>query len=724
MGPTRPGATPPPRPANRGAGAPLGMVEWGMRAMAVACFIGLGAGAVWLLQPGSDAAPRIASAAYAASPAETALVTSPPLAMPNPSNMQRLREGIAAASSNQWTQIRVARDNADDPLIQRILTWRLLSDRDSPSSFAELDRGLTELQGWPGRETMRRKAEQAIIDSSLSPQQRAEWLQREGGPISGDGRVYLAQALWQAGDRAQATELIRDAWRNSTLTARAEGVARAAFADVLTSADHATRLDRALWMEDRAQGRAIANRVMPLVSPDQRKLAQARIALQTPPRRGLQRLVEQVPQSLADHPGLIADRIRYIRRDGRPNDAIPLSNRLAGMDLPPYARERAFELQRTFVPAALRAGDAARAYRLVSRHGLSRGERFAEAEFLSGWLALRYLRQPAAALAHFQKLGAGVSSPVSRARALYWQAQALRAAGREEEAAAALREAATFNFTFYGQLAAVRSDPNAQLNFGEPPRPTEDEVRAFHNRELVRALRLVAAVGDQQDFESIAFYLDDVMTSPVEHEMLSQIAREQRYWRTALRSAKAGIFRGILAPASAFPVITLPERARSASSPEPALIHAIIRQESEFDTNARSRANARGMMQLLPSTARAQARSEGMPYQLGWLTEDPDYNITLGAAHLGDLIRAWNGSYVLAIASYNAGAGNARNWIDDWGDPRRSNADVVDWIELITFSETRNYVHRVLENVQVYRHRLAGGPAPIMLERDLRRGAF
>jgi soluble lytic murein transglycosylase len=651
------------------------------------------------------------------------MVASPPLAMPPASDMQRLREGINAAADNQWAQLRAARAGANDALIQRILTWRLMSDRDAPSAFAELDRALTELDGWPGRDTMRRKAEQAIIDSGLSAAERVAWLQRWGGPLSGDGRVYLAQALRQTGDQTAAAALIKETWRTNTMSARAESAARAGFSDVLTGADHAARLDRALWLEDRSVGRPMAERVMPLASADQRKLAQARIALQTPPRRGLQRIVEAVPASLADHPGLIFDRIRYIRRDRRPNDAIPLSNQLAAMEIPAYARERVVEVQRAFVPAALRAGDGARAYRLMSRHGLSSGERFAEAEFLSGWLALRYLRQPQTALTHFERLGARVSSPVSRSRALYWRAQALRAAGREDEAAAALREAAQWGFTFYGQLAAVRSDPNAKLNFDEPARPSDEEVRAFHNRELVRALRLVAAVGDQRDFEAIAFFLDDQMENPVEHEMLSQIAREQRYWRTALRSAKAGQFRGILAPASAYPLITLPERATGAGAPEPALTLAIIRQESEFDTKARSRANARGLMQLIPGTARAQARAEGLPFQLGWLTEDPEYNITLGSAHLADLIDHWNGSYVLAIASYNAGAGNARDWIDDWGDPRRSNADVVDWIELIPFSETRNYLHRVLENLQAYRHRLAGAPTPLLIERDLRRGA-
>jgi soluble lytic murein transglycosylase len=210
----------------------------------------------------------------------------------------------------------------------------------------------------------------------------------------------------------------------------------------------------------------------------------------------------------------------------------------------------------------------------------------------------------------------------------------------------------------------------------------------------------------------------------MEIELLSLLAREQSYTRTALRSAKAGLFRNVVATNAAYPLIELPPTVRSRSRPEPAFVLAIIRQESEFDPTAISSANARGLMQLVPSTAQAQARREGMAYQRSALTTDPAYNVTLGAAHLGDLIDDFGGSYVLAIAAYNAGSANARSWIVDWGDPRSRSVDVVDWVELIPFGETRNYVQRVLENLQVYRHRLAGTPVPIELERDLHRGRY
>jgi len=207
----------------------------------------------------------------------------------------------------------------------------------------------------------------------------------------------------------------------------------------------------------------------------------------------------------------------------------------------------------------------------------------------------------------------------------------------------------------------------------------------------------------------------------MEIELLAQLGREQSYDRTALRNAKAGLFRNVVAVNAAYPLIDLPSTV-STRGPEPALVLAIIRQESEFDPRAVSHANAYGLMQLIPSTAQAQARREGMPYARASLTQDPNYNMTLGSAHSSDLVDSFNGSYVLAIASYNAGSHRAREWISDFGDPRSGSVDVVDWVELIPFSETRNYVQRVTENLQVYRYRLAGEPVRIQLEEDLRRG--
>ncbi len=632
----------------------------------------------------------------------------------------RLRDGLAAAESRDWTGLMQLRDGASDPLVRRMLQWRLAIAAEAPLYFSDLRNALNDLQGWPGRTNMRARAEQAILDTRLSADERIGFLRQEGGPISGDGRIALAVALKNVGQRSEAVELARAAWREDTLTSNAEQRARAEFGSAFTAQDHAARVDILLWRGQRSEARQL----MSQLSAADRAVADARIAMQTRQRRGLQAAVDAVPSSRQDHPGFMYDRVQYRRRTDQPVEAMQLAAQLDPREAPLAARDDIFDERRLYVPRALRARNYQLAYRLVSNHGLSSGEAFADAEWLSGWLSLRFLNQPQRAAEHFVHLSENVSSPVSQSRALYWRAQAAEALGRRDEAERLYDEAARYNFTYYGQLAATRGSRTAMLSLPDTTRIGDEARTRFENRELVRALRLMAGVGAQRDFESIAFYLDDTLDDPQEIELLAQMAREQSYHRTALRSAKAGLFRNVVAASAAYPLIELPARVRSDGRPEPALVLAIIRQESEFDAGAVSHANAHGLMQLIPSTAQMQARRIGMSYQRSALTSDPQYNVTLGSSHLADLVDDFNGSYVLAIAAYNAGSQRAREWIGDWGDPRSRSIDVVDWVELIPFAETRNYVQRVMENLQVYRHRLAGEPVPIRIEEDLRRGRY
>lgn len=637
--------------------------------------------------------------------------------MPSAAEIARLREGMTAAGAGAWDSLRSARAVSTDPLVKRVLQWRLASDMNAPASFAELKSALDDLQGWPGRETMRRRAEQAIFDSGWSMNQRAAWLQ-DGGPLSGDGKVALAQALKAMGRRDEAAAVLRGAWRVNTITPRAEALALGELSDLLRTEDHAARVDWALWRDDRA----VANRLVARLGAEDEAVARARLVLQTRPRKGLQAAVDRVPAARRDDPGFLYDRTRYYRVTNRPELAFPIAARIDVTATPDVAHEPLFRERRRYVPRALREGQRTQAYNLINNHGVEGGEAFAEAEWLAGWLALRFTRDAAAADRHFAHMDEGVSTPISKARAAYWRAMASKAQGRDADAVAQLSTAARYNYTYYGLIAAAKVDPAATLTLGDRPAITQEARAAFDSREVVRALRLVALTGDERNFESFAYFLDDQLTTPAEHEMLSQIAREQAYTRIAVRSAKAGIRRGVLAPDAAYPLLDIPADARKPGRPEPALILAITRQESEFDPRAVSSAGARGLMQIMPATARMVARSEGLPYQPGWLIDDPAYNVTLGAAYLQSLLTDWNGSYILTIASYNAGPGRPREWIGDWGDPRQRSVDVIDWVELIPFSETRNYVQRVLENVQVYRHRLAGGPVPLRIEQDLRRG--
>ena len=245
----------------------------------------------------------------------------------------------------------------------------------------------------------------------------------------------------------------------------------------------------------------------------------------------------------------------------------------------------------------------------------------------------------------------------------------------------------------------------------------------FEARPLVRAMRLLAEQNEEYYFRLFSYRLDDQLTDPQEAVLLSRLASSYLYLRQAVRAAKAARLRGIILPQSAYPTIALPQVA--SLRPEDALVHSVIRQETEFGQHAVSGAGARGMMQMMPATAQSTARSIGQPYRFSWLTDDLDYNLTLGMHHLAEVVNDFDGSYVLALAAYNAGSHRARRWIEDYGDPRDPDVDPIDWVESIPFSETRNYVQRVMENLQVYRSRLNDDAhVPMIIEDDMRRGSM
>lgn len=633
------------------------------------------------------------------------------------SDLAQLQDGLAAAARGDWNSVRNARGAAGDPLVRKILLWRYASDQAAPSLFEEVEGALRQLPGWSREGVMRRKAEQLIFDSGFDPQRRIAFLRQGGGPLTGDGRIALAQALARSGQRSEAIAIAREAWRGASLTPRAAQIAAETFGDAFTASDHAARANGALWRDDRS----LATSLLPRLSRGDRAIVQARIALQSQRSRGLQALVDAANAVEGDDPGLLYDRARYVRRTGRPDDALKIIARIDPLQAPAWAQEPLNEERRLYVLRALRSGQPRTAYRLAALHQLNRGTSLAESEWLAGFIALRFLKEPETAKSHFTRLRENVSTPVSVTRACYWLGRVAQIQGDAPAAALAFQQAANFPFTFYGQLAAEIQDPNALLALSPLNAPAQTEIDAFEAREQVQALRLIARVGDRDDFEAIAFGLDDQLETPFEYEQLSSLARTQGFIKTSVRSAKAGLARGIVAPEGAYPVIPLPPGALGLGRAEPALIHGVIRQETEFDSQARSHAGARGLMQLLPSTAAAVARRNGISYSGDRLFE-PDTNLTLGSIYLQSGIDEFGGSYILALAAYNAGASRVSQWLGDWGDPRTGAIDPIDWVELIPFEETRNYVQRVMENTQIYRYRLANAPTPLRLSKDLRRG--
>lgn len=379
-----------------------------------------------------------------------------------------------------------------------------------------------------------------------------------------------------------------------------------------------------------------------------------------------------------------------------------------------------FNALRLRMNEALRTRDGAAAYRAISSHNLRPGSvDYAEAESYAGWLALNKLRDPRLADTHFRNLEQNVKSPVSKARAAYWRGRAAEAMGDAAAARAFYEQGAEHTTTFYGQLSAEKAG-RTLLVLSPDPQPAAGDLADFETGELVRALRLLSAAGERNLVRVFGLYMGETVETPVELAMLVDTLRGLGEQEVSLIAYRRGAQRGLILHERGYPLLSPPPVYGGA---EDAFVLAIVRQESQFDPRVRSHADARGMMQLLPSTARATAKRVGVDWQPERLWE-PSYNMQLGSGYLGQMVSNLGGSYVMAAAGYNAGPGRPVAWVQFCGDPRDPNGDPLDFLECIPFAETRNYVMNVLSNVQVYRARLNHGRAPLTLSSDIRRGVM
>ncbi len=628
-------------------------------------------------------------------------------------NAEILHRALNAIDRRDWPEVARLQRQASDATVRDLIMWTRASEGVPGMSFEEVSAALDHLSTWPRTESMRRRAEEIIELSGLNNTQRIDWLTRSG-PMSGAGKIALANAYSAVGEKSKATALVKDAWTGNSMDRDLERQVLARYGKVLTQDDHRGRVEFLLWTNQRTAAAGLK----PQLTSDYRKLVDARIALAAR-SRNVDNLVKAVPANLQDNPGLLYDRARWRRAKGNQEGASALLMSFDGKEIPEAGRSKLWKERSVALREDLKNSNWTRAYQLASPHGMTSGSDFADAEWISGWIALRLRGDAARSLQHFETMTDGVSTPISIARGKYWSGRAEDVLGDQDAALAAYTEAARHKFTYYGQLAAERVGDRA-LSFPVTPPATDGEIAVFEARPLVKALRLLGEAGEVRMFRDFAYHLDDQLDTEVDYVLLAKLADEYHVPDIGVRGAKAGLAKGIVAPDAAYPVVTYP--LLKEPRVERSLILALSRQESEMNPNAASHAGALGLMQFIPATARNEARMSGLPYRTSWLTDDPGYNMTLGGQHLDSLLSRFNGSYIMTAAAYNAGPTRPAQWVKDYGDPRKGQIDAIDWVEFIPFSETRNYVQRILENTQVYRHRLSGKAEDINLEEDLKRG--
>jgi len=627
-------------------------------------------------------------------------------------NQLGLEAALKLIDSGQIGKAQALARMMPDRTNQSIVAWLVAQSGSPDVSVSQITQVTLDLPDWPGQALLRRRAEQALLRMKADP---ATVISAFGGtkPGSDEGMLLLARAYVSAGRTSDAAALIRPKWRKDSFSQSTEATLLSEFGSLLTAADHKARMDKFFYDNDADEGLAVSK----LLSADQRQLAAARAAVIRKSKNTAD-LLAKVPARLKKDPGYIYSKVQYLRRSEKYQEAAALML-TAPRDGASLVDPDAWWIERRVLSRELLdLGNPKLAYKLVAEHAAESSTNQADAEFHAGWYALRFLNNPAVARRHFQAIQAASTMPLSQSRAEYWLGRTAEAMGERGEAQAQYRLAAAYPTTFYGQLASAKLGMK-QLTLSSPRASDSATRQRFNSRPMVQAAQRLAAAGYADRARQFYVRLADTLTNPTEVALLAQMAEKRGDHQLALQVGKKAYVRGLPVETLAFPTAAIPRSVKTTSI-EKSIVYAIARQESAFNPSAVSHAGARGLLQLMPATAKVVAKAAGMPYSLDRLTTDAGYNATIGAAHLAELVGGFNGSYIMSFAAYNAGRSRVSKWVQQYGDPRDPNVDAVDWIERIPFSETRNYVMRCMENLQVYRARL-GEPA-LVINRDLNRG--
>ncbi|MEC3862876.1 lytic transglycosylase domain-containing protein [Mesobacterium sp. TK19101] len=614
-----------------------------------------------------------------------------------------LAQALAAMRDGNWAGAKIAA-RGDGAGAVDVITWHHL--RAGLGDAAEVQEFLSRNPDWPGLPYLRKKSEEAMAAAS-----DADVLAffADAPPQTGAGALAYARALAARGEDGAAKAEVVLAWRTLVLSSSEWQVFLDRWGEVLKP-HHAARLDMALWQGWEQNARAM----LTLVDDGWQKLAEARMALRALDG-GVDTRIEAVPEALLNDPGLAFERFLWRVRKGRDKDAIALllerSVSLASLGEPWAWADRRRDLARE----AMREGRPEEAYKIASTHFLVEGSDYVDLEWLSGYIALQQLKNPDLARDHFQHFLAAVETPISLGRAGYWLGRAEEARGDKAAAKAAYAFGAQYQTSFYGLLAAERGGIpfNAALS-GDADLPPWREA-AFTQSTVFEAAILLLAAGELSLSERFLTHLAESL-DPTQMAQMGDMLAELRQPHIQVMLGKRAAQFGVELPRPYYALHPMATR----DLPVPSeLALAIARRESEFDPSVISVAGARGLMQVMPGTAKEVAGKLGLDYQVGKLTSDPDFNVTLGTAYLAELASRFGGNAVMIAAAYNAGPSRPDRWMAEYGDPRTGAVDVIDWIEFIPFDETRNYIMRVTESLPVYRARLGLDPHPLPFSQEL-----
>ena len=626
----------------------------------------------------------------------------------NEKDFARAKETIKFINTRKWNSAIKSSSKVKNKEFRDLITWMYLKTTGNGATFNDYKNFIEQHSDYPRINRIKYLAEQKIYLRNNSPTSIINWFQKNP-PLGGLGKIKLAEAYLEQGKTTEVMKLIKEGWATAEISKNNLGYYRAKFKKFLTSEDHLKRADYLAWEKKYWD----LKRMLKYLPKDERALYNARQILMSN-SYGVDNAISKVPTHLKNDPGLEYDRLKWRNRRGRLEGSLEIlfknSNKTETQMIRP---DKWWEQRKSVARTLIYKKRYKTAYKIASEHSLSAGPSFAEAEWLSGWIALSFLNSPEYAINHFENFYNNVGYPISLARGAYWLGTTYKTLENKELSNKYFNEGAKFPMTYYGQLSFNEVKPGENFELIDQSSFDKEYEKEFNKNILIKHIILLKELDATKYTKDIIKHLATLNVDKGSEVLAARLSSNIERYDFAIQISKQASYEKRFFNKYNYPIISTPKEINKKKMPNSEVVLAIIRQESEFDRKANSWAGARGMMQLMKYTAKVVAKQAKLPYSISGLTTDPEYNIKLGSYYFNSLMLDYNGIYPFAIAAYNAGPNRVKTWRRINGDPSKGDLSYVNWVELIRFKETRNYVQRVIENINVYKYMLNKEPVKI-----------
>jgi len=617
------------------------------------------------------------------------------------------KKAISEMQKSKWTTSLKIAKKAKNKSIYNFIQWKHLLTSGNQASFYDYKVFIDQNSKYPRISRLKYLAEHKLSTAKISPKKIIDWFDSKE-PLSGYGKMIIGESFILTGNKDKGKKLIKEGWINADLSKNELKFFRKKFKKYLNADDYIKRADYLAWNNKYWD----LKRLLRYLPKDYELLYTARQILMTR-GYGVDQAIKNVPEKFKNDAGLNYDRLKWRRKRGRVDSSLEILLSIKNDKNYLVEPEKWWKEREIISRALIYKKKYETAYKISSNHGMSKGSDFAAAEWMSGWIALSFLNDPLIAKDHFQNFYKNVNYPISTSRGAYWLGRTYEKLGDKEQSMYWYDIASKYLTTYYGQLAFLKLDPRGKFELNKDMEIDDKYRYIFFNKELVKITYLLDELKKDKYTKFILRHLANDNIQKGSEVLAAELATNIQRYDFAIQISKISSYQKRFHNKFNYPIISTPKKINGRKIPESAFILSIIRQESEFDLSANSHAGAKGLMQLMPYTAKLVSKQAKLPYSKSRLTSDPEYNINLGSHYIAGLILQYEGAYPFAIAAYNAGPNRVKYWKKINKNPQKKQINYVDWVELIKFRETRNYVQRVLENYNVYRYILEKKPIPM-----------